>query len=232
MLGQNKQKKDNTPSWEQRFERLWTNRSVSRTWSFSLSGREKKKREACFSRHRARRSKRHAHLQRRLFPRAAGGELSWGTCGAGWCCHIPVALELSGGCWLAVILVQKLPGKKTAFEESLYFILNHRLLLCRGSTLFQRASDVAFLSRCFLEEDFWKGLSEVWCCALSLWHNLVPSAPSCAFLAPPVCMTTCRALHKLCWLPGEISTHTFLSGQQAEQRARGLCIASTYTLFK
>lgn len=47
-------------------------------------------------------------------------------------------------------------------------------------------------------------------------------------LQPPVCMTTCRALHKLFWFPGEISTRTFLSGQQAERRARGLSIASTF----
>ena len=100
---------------------------------------------------------------------------------------------MSGGCWLAMILVQKLPGKKTAFSKSLYFILNHQLLLCTGSTLFQRALDVAFLSHCFLEENFWKELSEVRCCAPSLRHNLVPSAPSCAFLAPPVCVTTRRA---------------------------------------
>lgn len=72
-----------------------------------------------------------------------------------------MALGLSGGCWLAMILMQKLPGKKTVVRESLYFILNHQLLLCMGSTLLQRALDIVFLSHCFLEEDFWKGLSEV-----------------------------------------------------------------------
>lgn len=60
-----------------------------------------------------------------------------------------------------MILMQKLPGKKTARSDSLDFNLNHRLLLCTGRTLYQRALDVAFLGRCFLEEGVWKVLSKV-----------------------------------------------------------------------
>lgn len=77
-----------------------------------------------------------------------------------------------------MILVQKLPGKKTMFSKSLYSILNHQLLLWAGSTFFQRALDVAILWHFFLEKGFWKGLWEVACCALSL---LVPSASFGAF---------------------------------------------------
>lgn len=128
-----------------------------------------------------------------------------------------------------MILVQKLPGKKTVFSKSLYFTVNQQLLLCTGSTLFQRALDVALLSHCFLEEDFWKELSEVdavlQACDITSFLLLLLVFS----LQPPVCMTTCRALHKLFWLPGEISTHTFLLGQQAECWARGLSIASTST---
>lgn len=137
--------------------------------------RQWRKEDGCFSRHGAWRSKGLAHLWRGLFSRAAGGELSLRDLGVRWCCHIPVAFGLSGGRWLALILVQKLCGKKTVFSKSLYFILNHQLLLWAGSTFFQRALDVAILWHCFLEEkNFSQGLSEVGCCAPSL---LVPSAP-------------------------------------------------------
>lgn len=151
--------------------------------------------------------------------RAAGGELSLGDLGVKWCCHIPVTFGLSEGCWLATILVQKLPGWKTVFCVQQIFVF------------YPEPLTFALSRPCFLS-------NSIGCCccpALIFGRGFLEGAVRGRMLCPkpgpsfcPFCMTPCRALHKLFWLPGEISAAAFPSGQHTELLAGGLRMASAF----
>lgn len=154
--------------------------------------------EACFSRHRAWRSRTLAHPWRRLFPRAAGGELSLRVLGRldgaatsqwSWGYMEDVGLPWSS---YRSYLIRKL-------HSGNLFILNHRLLLCTGSTLFQRALDV------FSVIAFWKRIFGRSCQGCDA---VLQACDTTSFLLPPL---LCFLLLLFAWQHAELSTSSCCS---------------------
>lgn len=150
-----RERKDNICSWEQGFERWWTNGSVSRAWSCSLGKEAVKKRRGLFFQN--------LEIKRTRSPLKGCPELLeenwvWGT----WVLNGAVTSQWPLGCLRDVGLPLSscrsyLVGKLcSVFSRSLCFILNHWLLLWAGRASFQIALDAAVVQHWFLEEDFWK----------------------------------------------------------------------------